>query len=244
MTKAITIHTSRTIMYAELSKVMDFALEHGNYHEALNINVTGKKSGSGIEKTANYLRQLYRFDLNYPPFAAFRYFWKLADQEDKSQLAFIYAINHDYLLAESIDVIKGVQPGTKAAIELFEEYIEQLHPNHYSKSSLKSISQNIASSWKQAGFIEGKVKNIRVQPKISHRVACFAFLLAFIKGDQGDFIWNSAGVKALCLTEAQLREFAVECAKRDMIQYYHAGSVTTFNFNNLLKKIGIDGNEN
>lgn len=229
-------------MFTELEKVMDYALDNDNFIESLSHNVTGKKSNSGVEKTATYLKRLYRFDNSYPLFIAFKYFWKITEPAEKPLIAFIYAINNDDLLAQSIQVLCDTKPGNKAVIEKFEEEIEKYHPNQYSPNTRKSMAQNIASSWKQAGFIIGKVKNIRKQPEIGYRVACFAFLLAYLRGDRGDFIWNSIGVKSLCLSEGKLRELAVECAKKDLIQYQYAGSVTAIGFYNLLNKIGIDGN--
>ena len=127
---------------------------------------------------------------------------------------------------------------------LGDEVIEKYHPNQYSANTRRSMAQNIASSWKQAGFIEGKVKNIRTQPEVTYRVACFAFLLAYLNGNRGDFIWGSIGVNALCLYESKLRELAIECAKKDLMQYQYAGSVTAINFTNLLNKIGINGSTN
>jgi len=239
-----TIHTSRTMMYAELEKVMAYSLDGDNFLESLGHNVTGKKSNSGVEKTANYLKRLYRFDKQYPPFAAFKYFWKISDPNEKPLIAFVYAVNQDDLLAESIQVLQSVKPVEKASIELFEEVIEKYHPNQYSANTRRSMAQNITSSWKQAGFIEGKVKNIRTQPEVTYRVACFAFLLAYLNGDRGDFIWGSIGLKALCLSESKLRALAIECAKKDLMHYQYAGSVTAINFTNLLNKIGINGNTN
>jgi len=235
-----TIHGSRTMMFSELEKVMDFSIDNNDFDEALKSNVFGKKSSDGIKKSANYLKRLYGFDLSYAPFIAFRYFWKNAESHDRPLLAFIYAINHDDLLAESIYVLHDTTPGNKAAVEVFDANIETYHPNQYSVNTRRSMAQNVASSWKQAGFIVGKVKNIRTQPEISYYVACFAFLMSYLKGNKGDFIWNSLGVKALCLNEARLRELAVECAKRDLMQYQYAGSVTVISFNNLLNKIGIN----
>jgi hypothetical protein len=130
------------------------------------------------------------------------------------------------------------------ATSFFEEEIEKYHPNQYSLITKHSIGKNLASSWKQAGFIEGKVKNIRTQPEITYRIACFAFLLAYLKGDRGDFIWGSIGVNALCLYQTELRALASECAKKDLMQYQYAGSVTAISFTNLLNKMGIDGNTN
>jgi hypothetical protein len=231
-------------MYAELERVMDYSIDNDNFLESLQQNVTGKKSNSGIDKTAGYLKQLYGFDNNDSLFIAFKYFWKMTESWERPQIAFLYAVTRDDYLAESIGVLQSVIPGNKAAIEFFEENIEKYHPNKYSVNTRRSMAQNIASSWKQAGFIEGKVKNIRIEPEISYRVACFAYLLAYLEGYRADFIWNSIVVGALCLSEQKLRELAIECSRRDLIQYQHAGSVTVLNFTVLLNKIGIDGNTN
>ncbi len=231
-------------MYAELEKVMAYSLDGDNFLDSLGQNVTGKKSKSGVEKTGNYLKRLYGFDKEDPLFVAFKYFWKISDPNERPLIAFVYAVNHDDLLAESIEALQNIKEGQKAKIEVFENVIEKYHPNHYSANTQKSLAQNLASTWKQAGFIEGKVKNIRIQPTISYRVACFSFLLAYLKGNRGDFIWSSIGVQALCLYEGKLRELAIECAKKDMMQYQFAGSVTAISFMNLLNKIGIHGNTN
>jgi hypothetical protein len=231
-------------MFAELEKVMAYSLDDDNFLESLKHNVTGKKSNSGVEKTANYLKQLYGFDSNFPPFMAFKYFWKISEPNEKPLIALVYAANQDELLAESIQVMQVVKPGEKATREAFEEVIKKYHPNQYSANTRRSMAQNIASSWKQAGFIKGKVKNIRTQPEISYRVACFAFFLAYLKGDRGDFIWNSIGVSALCLYESKLRELAIDCAKKDLMQYQYAGSVTAISFTNLLSKIEKNDNTN
>jgi hypothetical protein len=231
-------------MYTELEKVMAFSIDGDNFLESLGQNVTGKKSNSGVEKTANYLKRLYGFDKDYQPFIAFKYFFKIAEGHEKPLIAFLYAINQDDLLAESIEVLQQVKPGEKATIERFEEVIEKYHPNQYSANTRRSMAQNIASSWKQAGFIEGKVKNIRIEPHITYRVACFAFLLAYLNGDRGDFIWSSIVVKALCLPESKLRELAIECARKDVMQYQYAGNVTAISFTNLLNKIGIHADKN
>lgn len=231
-------------MFAELEKIMDYSITDGNFLESLEKNVTGKKSSSGVELTANYLKRLYSFDSEYAPFVAFKYFWKIVESYEKPLIAFVYAINHDDLLAESIEVLQNVLPSDKVSIELFENTIERYHPNQYSPNTRKSMAQNIASSWKQAGFIEGKVKNIRTQPHIGYRVACFAFFLAYLKGDRGDFTWSSIGVKALCYPEGTLRRLAIECVRNDLMQYQYAGSVTAISFTNLLNKIGIHANTN
>jgi hypothetical protein len=231
-------------MFSELEKVMAYSIDTGMYLDAMGENVFGKKSSDGIKKTKGFLKLLYGFDINHQPFSAFKYFWEIADPYEKPLIAFLYAVTKDDLLAESIEVLQKVKPGEKARIELFEDSIEMHHPNQYSANTRKSMAQNIASSWKQAGFIEGKVKNLRTDAVITARVACFAFLLAYLNGDRGNFIWTGISVKALCLPESKLRELAMDCARKDFMQYQYAGSITAISFTNLLTKIGIDGNTN
>lgn len=238
--KYTSVHTGRTMMFAELEKVMDYSIEMDNYIEALEQNITGKLSNSGAANTAKYLKKLYGFNTEYPPFIAFKYFWKVADHQYRSLLAFVYTVIHDDILSQSIEVVCKAKNGERVPVEKFEDNIEHYHPQRFSPKTRKSISQNIASSWKQAGFIEGKVKNIRVQPDIHYQVAGFAFFLAYLNGDRGEFIWKNRGVKALCLSESDLRNLAMECNKRDMMLYQSAGAVTTISFNQLLKKTGID----
>ena len=129
-------------MFAELEKVMDYAMAGDNFLESLGHNVTGKKSSSGIEKTARHLRNLYGFDTAYPPFVAFKYFWQQTETADKPLLALIYAIHHDDLLAESLEVMQKTKLGEKAAVELFEEVIERYHPNQYTQITKHSIGKN------------------------------------------------------------------------------------------------------
>ncbi len=242
MSKLNTIHTARTLMFAELEKVMAYSIDNGLYLDAMGENVFGKKSSDGINQTKRFLKKLYCFESENPYFIVLEYFWKITNTQEKPLIAFLFAINRDNLLAESLDVIQQVKPGEKAAIEFFEEIIEKYHPGQYSPKTRKSAAQNIASSWKQAGFIEGKVKNIRIVPEITYKVTCFAFLLSYLNGDRGDFLLNNMVIKSLCLPESKLRELAIECAKKDLMQYQYAGSVTAINFTNLLNKIGINGN--
>ncbi|SFW90367.1 hypothetical protein [Chitinophaga sancti] len=239
--KQKTIHTSRTMMFVELSKVMDHAIHDDIYIDSLNQNIVNKKTKNNQDKTTGYLKQLYGFNLSYQPFKFFKYFWQISAEKDKPLLTLLFAIGQDYLLGESYVVIASTKLGDKVTIEKIQENIEGHHPNKFSENTKRSLAQNIASSWKQAGFISGKVKNIRVQPEIGYHAVAYAFLLAYCNGDRGDFILTSKWVKALCLSDSHLREIAIDASKRDLLQYQFAGSVTAISFTNLFTKLGIDG---
>jgi hypothetical protein len=174
-------------------------------------------------------------------FVLFEYFWINCLPSERSLLALLFSIQNDFLLQESIDVIRDAKIGEKVMIEKIQENIQKFHEDQFAKTTLRSSAQNIASSWKQAGFITGKVKNIRTQPKIGYHIVAFAFVLAYLNGERGDFILSSKWAKALCLGDSQLRELAIEAAKRDLLQYQYAGSVTAISFTNLFTKLKIDG---
>lgn len=240
MSKQKTIHTARTIMFSELEKVMDYSIASGNFQESLDNNVIGKKSSDGIKKTNNFLKILYKFDNLSNQFKAFKYFWKITENEDKPLITFLYAIGNDYLLEESIPIVAETKIGEKVFIEKVEQNIETYYPGRFSPKTLRSMAQNIGSSWKQAGFITGKVKNIRTQPQISYNVIAFAFFLAFLDGNRGDFILTSKWVKALILNESNVRELAIGASRHELLQYQFGGNVTSISFSNLLKKIEIN----
>jgi hypothetical protein len=240
--KRNTVHTARTMMFWELSKVMDFSVDLDNYQASMKANVFGKKSQDGLQQTAKFLNRLYGFDLSSSQFKSFKHFWLNSDFYERQLISFVCAFQNDYLLQESLSVLVNAKIGDKVEIELFMENIEKFHPKRFTDNTLRSVAQNIASSWKQAGLISGKVKNIRTQPEISYKVVAFAMLLSFLEGDRGDFIMHSNCVNALCLGETKLRELAVEASKRDYLQYQFAGSVTSISFDKLINKIGLDAN--
>lgn len=239
-----TVHTGRTIMFKELQKVMNHGLDNDDYVDAIKQNVFNKATKSGVSYTAKFLRRLYDFDMSLPTFKAFKHFWYIADEREKPLLAIIYAIGNDYQLKNSIPVINNTEIGKKVTVESIESNIENLYPQKYSANTKRSMAQNIASSWKQAGFITGKVKNIRTQPEINYLVLTFAIFMAYLNGLRGDFILTSDWVKALTLDERTIRSLAIEAAKRDLLQYQYAGNVTSITFKNLLNKLDINGFEN
>jgi hypothetical protein len=232
-----TIHTGRTMMFAELEKVMNYGTEIEDFNEALNANVANKLSKSNLLETNSRLRRLYRFDNNDIWFRSFRHYWHLTDQGKKSIITILYAISNDYLLSESIDLVVGARIGDRIAIEKFDKNIEKYHPGNYSDNTRRSAAQNIASSWKQAGYIQGKVKNIRSKVVHDYYTVAFALLMSYLNGDRGDYILMSRWVKALALGTDELRDLIKEAAKRDLLQYQYGGNVTTISFENQLQTL-------
>src|SRR5690606_20891452 len=119
-------------------------------------------------------------------------------------------------------------------IEGFERMVTKHHPNKYSPKTLRSVAQNIASSWKQAGYIEGKVKNIRVENNPSYAIVSFALLMAYIDGARGEYMMDHACVKCLDVTNDELHQLIKDAADRDLMRYNRSGPTMVISFENYL----------
>jgi hypothetical protein len=227
-------------MVSEMARIMNADSPDESFQKVMEENITNKRTKSNILQTNKELISLYSFDIQHPPFRVLRYFWNIIDEKQKPLLVFLFAYGRDYLLFESTDVVLTTPIGEKVLTSKLEENLEKYHPNHYSVNTRRSIAQNIASSWKQSGYITGKVKNIRTKASPDYNIVAYTLILAYLDGIRGDFLFASKWVKVLDINESQIRELALEAARRDLLQYNYAGGVTTISFSNLFKKLNIN----
>ncbi len=237
MNKPTTIHTSRTIMSTELIKVMDFPKENLDYFEIMANNVFNKKTESSKKKTINYLTQLYNFSREDARFLCLENYWNKIEDNEKPLLALLYAVSKDYLMEESVNFIKSVKHNSKAKIEEIEANVEYYHPNRFTQKTLRSVSQNIASSWKQAGYILGKVKNIRTECAPSYFTSAFAFLMAYLDDFRGDYLFDHPSVKALDTTKEDVLTLIKAASDRELLDYNRTGASIVISFDKYLKEI-------
>ncbi|MCB0748385.1 MAG: hypothetical protein KDC90_13065 [Ignavibacteriae bacterium] len=228
------------MMFSELSKVMDHAIHDNRYIDSLKENIASKQTKSNQKRTDSALINLFKFDEDYVPFKCFKHFWQIVDENELPTITLLYAVCHDYLLKESANVILETPVGEKVSKPRLEANIELYHPQKFTKNTISSATRNLISSWKQAGYISYNKLGIRIQQNHSYQIVAFAFLMAYVNGDRGDFILKSKWVKILALSELQIRELAAEAAKRDLLQYQFAGNVSVISFNNLFERLNID----
>ena len=240
--KKSSVHTSRTMMLAELSKVLDYSSgTNTNFETLLSENVIAKQTQTNKSATNKYLRQLYLLDDSEPIFKVFHYFWSMATANEKPILALLLAITRDFLLAESIDTVINTSHANRVDVSAIELCIESNHPKRYTNKTRLSLAQNIASSWKQTGHITGKMKNIRTQVTPGYYSVAYALFLGYIHGLRGDFLFKTKWTKVLDCSENELRNLAQEAAKRELLSFHYAGNVTVVNFKTLIQKLNLHG---
>lgn len=224
-------------MSAELIEVLDYPKGDFDYSEIMEDNVFNKKTESSKKKTIGYLTQLYSFKKENRKFLCLEDYWKKIDQKEKSLLALLFAVSEDYLIQESVDFIKSIKNNERANIESFESNIEHYHPNRFSPKTLRSVSQNVASSWKQAGYILGKVKNMRTVHSPSYYAVAFAFFMAYLDGSRGDYLFNHPSVKALDSTREETMILIKAASDRGLLNYNRSGASIVISFENYLKNM-------
>lgn len=234
-TKVRTIHTSRTIMFDELNAL----ISHGTFaeDEIVALNVFNKQSGSGIRNTLNYLSRLYDFKKDTSLWKAFHFLWEDAEEADRRLMSLLYAINKDDLLRQSIPVIQETPIGRKVKIDMLLKNLLDQHDGQYSPKTLLSTAQNMASSWKKAGYIEGKVRNIRVPVNPGYLPVLFALYLGERDGNVGQDLLNTIWMSVLELSEERQKELLSAAARHDFIEYQEAGGVTIIRLQKLHNRI-------
>lgn len=236
MKKEKTIHTSRTIMAAELSEVMNFASEEEDYKAQMEDNVFNKKTESSKKKTIGLLTQLYSFDKTDIKFRCLEDFWKRTEEEH-FELAFFYAVSVDYLLKESVPYVMSVDYGDKVSIEDLAANINKTHKNRFKPKTLRSVAGNIASSWKKIGHVVGHRKNIRTEKKPTYITAAFAFLMAYLDDLRGDYLFDHPSVKALDASKEEILTLVKAASDRELLDYNRSGASTVISFEKYLNQL-------
>jgi hypothetical protein len=227
------VHTRRTMMFRELSLLLDAASEAASREEyrklILEENVLRKKSVSNRMYTETYLSQLYALDPEDPVFSALRYFWKRAEQ-DRPLLALLTSYVRDHVLRTSWRYIKDMQPGSspdKAALELL---LETTYQDRYSQVVLRSTTRSLLSSWTQSGHLQGKKNKVRVHPPAGAAAVSYALFLGYLTGSRGQLLFSTVFADLLDCSLSELYELAHEASWRRMIIMKRIGEIIEVEF--------------
>jgi hypothetical protein len=99
---------------------------------------------------------------------------------------------------------------------------------------VSSLSQNVASSWTQAGFLKGKMKKTRQHPVVSPAVTAYGLALGYLCGLRGQLLLESQWAKLLGIPRAQVIALAQEASKRGWLDFKGSGNTFEISFPELL----------
>jgi len=230
-------HSSRTMMLEELQALFSATPASATIEqyqtEIVTYNCLNKSTESTRRLTYRHLRDLYSLDAQLPLFRVLRLLWDI-EPAAQAVLALQLAYARDPLFRMSTACILAHNPGEQIQREEIEALLSKDDPDRFSPASLKSFSQNINSSWTQAGYLKGKAKKIRQTPTISPINVTYALFQGYLCGLSGERLFNSAWTKLLHIPLVNLQSLASAASYRGLIDYKESGGVVDVRCDNFL----------
>lgn len=237
-------HLARSMMFEDLSDLLtDDRIECSRDELVAAIeheNVLGKRSVRSRKLTARHLISLYSLNPSLPIYHAMLYLWQRSTGS-RPQLALLTAYVRDRVLRDCTPFVQMMQPGDLYRREILEVFIDKLQPGRFSKSTLESVAQHVATTWTHAGLLVGGTKKSRQVLQPDPAAVAFALLLSFVRGDRGELMFESEYVKLLDCSTGQAMELAEAAGARGWINFKRIGSIVEVEFPRLLINDNMSG---
>lgn len=238
--KSLGAHLGRTIMAEDLGKVIDSCNTNAvleDYQAAIiDENVLLKKSSGARDESFYRLKQLYSLDPSKIIFYAVRELWAYTNS-GHNLLPLLCAIARDPILRCTTHLVLETSEGTTLTAKDFERVVSEKFPGRLSPKTLASASRNIASSWTQSGHLLGEKGKSRQLVTPDSTVIAYALFLAYLSGDRGNLLFDSAWLKILDTPNHQLHNLAQQASAKGWLEYRNAGQVTEITFRHFMEKI-------
>ena len=193
-------HTSRTIMLADLRELFaavppdaDLDVYAG---AVVDENVLGKQTAATRRHSLQRLRELYALDPRVPLFRVLRRLWEV-DAAGRPLTVLLAATARDPLLRLAAPTVVELQVGAELVRSVL---LARLRPSlgaRLNPASLDKLARHLASSWAQAGLLEGRMRKVRVDVAPTVGVVAFALWLGWLGGRTGAGLLRSSWMRLL-----------------------------------------------
>ena len=189
-------HQSKTMMFADLSSLFASGRFQNPESAIVSDNLLGKPSTRAREAALYRLQQLYGVGGKDPIWRVLQALWS-REPSERPLVALLTALARDPLLRDGASAVLDASPGQRVRWPDIAATFEAANPGRLSEKMAKSLAQNAASSWTQAGFLRGAVRKERVRSNPTPVVAAFAALLSSLCGFGGQRLLNSRWLSVL-----------------------------------------------
>ncbi|WMT75401.1 hypothetical protein [Bradyrhizobium sp. Ash2021] len=189
-------HQSKTMMYADLASLFASGQTANPAEAIVTENLLGRPSIRAREAALYRLHQLYGVGGKDPIWRVLQGLWNL-EHAERPLLALLTALARDPMLRAGAAAVLDASPGERVRWPAIAATFEAAYPGRIGEKMAKSLAQNAASSWTQAGFLKGAVRKERVRLNPTPTVAAFAALLASLCGFGGQRLLESRWMSVL-----------------------------------------------
>ncbi len=207
-----------------------------SFREAIvEHNVLGKRSGKTRTLTFRHLVDLYALDPSVAVFRGLLHFWQ-RDTPGRPQLALLCVYARDPVFKLTGPFMQRRPVGSVVSRETVEEIVASAEQDRFSPATLKSIAQNINSSWTKSGHLKGKVKKVRTESTPTPGSVAYALFLAYISGGRGRLLFQSDFIGILDCPYSRALELAEEASRKGWIIFKRIGDVIDVQFPGIIRE--------
>jgi hypothetical protein len=221
-------HSSRTMMFEELSAVLaavpGTAREEAYAAAIVDDNCLAKQTVANRRHSWQHLRELYSFDPTTPLFRVLARLWPM-DVFGRRLLALLATLARDPLMLSTAAVITALPEASEFQRGVMRSAIDKAAGDRLGESTVEKVIRNTASSWAQAGHLEGRTFKVRRVVKATPATVAFALYLADAAGFHGQDALGSAWLRVLDCGTSRATELALEAKRLGLIDLRTAGDV-------------------
>ncbi len=230
-------HTSRTIMVAEITSLLNecpASAVRSDYAEAVvERNCLAKHTAATRQLTIQRLGELYGLDHSVPLFRTMRSLWD-RDEKGRPLLALLLSMARDPLLRVTAPPILAMQPGQELGRQQITDALRLNVGDRLNEDCLDKVVRNTASSWTQSGHLTGRSRKSRVKVQPTFFVVCYAILLGYLLGYRGSDLFETIWAKVLDSSSDELVYLAMDAKRYGLMDIKQSGGMFAVSFDNAL----------
>lgn len=221
-------HTSRTIMFEELSTLLRISDPSANRMDYRSLiieqNCLGKRTFSTRKLSDQRLSELYALDPKVMLFRIMRRFWSI-DERGNPLLALLLALARDPLLRVTAPPVIRLRPGEELGRQSITDALNRETGARFNDATLDKIVRNTAASWTQSGHLVGRSRKTRQAVKPTPEVLTYALVLGYIAGARGNALLESLWVKVLDVVGDEIIFIAMDAKRAGYLDLKVSGGI-------------------
>jgi hypothetical protein len=216
------------MMLEELVIVLDAVPPHADRKayaaEIIDENVLAKPTAATCRLSNQRLGELYGLDLSVAVFRVMRGLWD-DDVRSRPLLALLCAIARDPLLAGTVPVILSLTEGEEFPRTRAREVLRESVGPRLNDAILDKVLRNAASTWTQAGHLEGRTfkKRRRVTP--TPWTVAYALYLGRAVGFRGGDLFSTDWMSVQDASKSDAQSLALEAKRLGLIDLNLSDSI-------------------
>jgi hypothetical protein len=221
-------HSSRTIMLTEFTAALAAIpgeASRGDYATAIvSGNCLAKTTSATRRLTNQRLGELYALDPASAIFRVLRRLWA-RDEPGRPLLALLAALARDPLLRATAQTVVLLPMGGELPRALIRAALHDVVGERFNDAVLDKVVRNAASSWAQAGHLQGRTFKVRRRVEATPGAVAFALYLGHLAGFRSEELLTSGWSAILDCSPTSARSLALEAKRMGLIDLRGAGDV-------------------